>query len=287
MTYIILDLEWNGARCEKINGYFNEIIEIGAVRLSPDRRIEARFDAYIRPVVSRKLTRLVTSLTGITDDQVKHGMSFEQAMEKLQAFIGRDAVVITWSNTDLGVLMENCRYYYGTEKIPFLHAYVDLQRYTQQRLELGTAQQIALGKAAELVGLHPEDMALHHAIDDSVLAAGVFDRVYERRSFKREVMPVNEAFYGRLLFKPFYLDKLDNPLIRRSDLRFACEVCGRNLKRMGEWRFHHRHFSSPFRCAACGVEYIGRVQAKRTFDGVEIKKRLIAKNSEKEENAGG
>lgn len=287
MTYVILDLEWNGARCEKIGGYFNEIIEIGAVRLSEDKQIEERFDAYIRPVVSRKLTRLVTNLTGITDDQVRHGVSFEQAMERLGRFIGDDAVVMTWSNTDLTVLMENCRYFYHDEKIPFLSAYLDLQHYAQTRLGLGTAQQVALSKLAELLELNSDEMELHHAIDDSVLAAAIFRRVFEPISFRKAVFKVGDDFYRRLTFKPTFIREIDDPLIRRADLRFSCETCKRNLKRVGEWQFQHRFFTASFRCAACRAEYIGRVQAKKKYGGVEIKKRLIRKTVEKAPQTGG
>ena len=287
MTYVILDLEWNGAYCEKLGGYFNEIIEIGAVRLSEQGTIEDRFDAYIRPVVSRKLTRLVTNLTGITDDQVSHGVSFDEAMEALCRFVGEDAVTMTWSNTDLTVLMENCRYFWGDETIPFLSAYLDLQHYAQTRLGLGTAQQVALSKLAEQLNLGYEEMELHHAIDDSVLAAAIFRRVYEPASFEKAALAVNDDFYRRLTFKPTFIREIDDPLIRRADLRFACEHCKCNLKRVGDWQFQHRFFTASFRCAACKTEYIGRVQAKKKYDGVEIKKRLIRKTAEKERETGG
>lgn len=287
MTCVILDLEWNGAYCEKLGGYFNEIIEIGAVRLSSDKRIEERFDVYIRPVVSRKLTRLVTNLTGITDDQVKGGVPFEQAMQSLQRFVGEDAVVMTWSNTDLTVLMENCRYFYNDERIPFLSAYLDLQNYAQTRLGLGTAQQVALSKLAELLHLGSDGVELHHAIDDSVLAAAIFRRLFEPLSFRKAVLPVNDEFYRRLTFKSTFIREIDDPLIRRSDLRFSCECCKRNLKRMGDWEFQHRFFTAVFRCSNCKVEYIGRVQAKRKYDGVEIKKRLIHKTAEKSQEMEG
>ncbi len=281
MTYVILDLEWNGARCEKIGGYFNEIIEIGAVRLSSDRRTEQRFDAYVRPVVSRKLTRLVTNLTGITDDQVQHGVSFAQAMAELTAFVGKDAVIMTWSNTDLLVLMENFRYHFQTETIPFMHAYIDLQHYTQKRMKWGTAQQVSLAHAAEQLKLNCSDMELHHAIDDSVLSAAIFKKVYEPFSFRRDVARADEAFYRRLTFKPYFIRDIDDPLIRRADLRFSCNTCKRNLKRVGDWQFQHRYFTAPFVCSHCKAEYWGRIQAKCKFDGVEMKKRLLHRAKEK------
>ncbi len=277
MTHIVLDLEWNGTYCKKIGGYFNEIIEIGAVRLSPSGEIEDRFDAVIRPVVSRKLTPLVTNLTGFTDDDVSHGIPFTKAMSQLKRFAGNNALVMTWSNTDLTVFMENCRYFYQRETIDFMGAYVDLQSYAQTRLNVGTGQQVALGKFAEMLGLSNEMVELHHAIDDSEVAAAIFCKVYEPESFQKAVQPVDEHFYKRLMFKPSYLRDIHHPLIRRSQLHFSCEDCGKNLKRTNEWRFAHRFFSAHFVCAACETEYIGRVQARQKYDGVEIKKRLIKK----------
>lgn len=275
MTYIVLDLEWNGTYCQKLNGYFNEIIEIGAVKVSPTGEIVDRFDVLVCPVVSRKLTSLVTNLTGFTDDDVRKGIPFTDAMEHLRDFVGNKALVMTWSNTDLMVLMENYRYFYGREEIDFMGAYIDLQLYAQTRLQLGTSQQVALGKFAQMLGVYDESVELHHAIDDSELAAVVFRHVYEEPSFEQAVQIVDEEFYKRLTFKPTFLKDIHHPLIPRGQLHFSCEDCGKNLKRTDEWRFTHRFFSAHFWCAACQTKYLGRVQARQKYDGVEIKKRLI------------
>lgn len=275
MTNIVLDLEWNGTYCPKLSGYFNEIIEIGAVKISPNGEIQDRFDVLIRPVVSRKLTPLVTNLTGFTDDDVRKGISFVDAMKLLRQFVGDKALVMTWSNTDLMVLMENFRYFYEQEEIDFMSAYLDLQQYAQTRLQLGTSQQVALGKFAKLLGVYDESVELHHAIDDSELAATVLQHVYEPKSFEQAVQTVDGDFYKRLTFKPTYLKDIHHPLIPRAQLHFSCEDCGKNLKRTDEWRFTHRFFSAHFLCASCQTKYLGRVQARQKYDGVEIKKRLI------------
>jgi DNA polymerase III epsilon subunit-like protein len=278
MTRVILDLEWNGAYSKRCNGYFNEIIEIGAVRLSDNGNIADRFDAYIRPVVSRKLTKLVTDLTGITDEQVETGITFEQAMARLRRFVGDGEIVLmTWSTTDLLVLMENCRYFFGDGHIPFFTAYVDLQSYAQNRLQVGGGQQVSLSKFAQLLLLDSEDMELHHAIDDSVLSAKIFAKVYEEHSFAAALSPVDEEFYRRVTFRTTYISDINSPLIRRADLRFSCNACGRNLKRIGNWKYYNRMFWAPFRCEVCDLAFTGRVQAKRKYEGVEIKKRLVRK----------
>ncbi len=283
MTRVILDLEWNGAWSKKAKGYFNEIIEIGAVRLAEDGTVADRFDAYIRPAVSKKLTKLVTNLTGITDEQVEGGISFETAMRRLAKFAGDgDVTLMTWSTTDLLVFIENCRYFLGQERIPCFTHYVDLQAYGQQRLDTGS-NQVSLENFARLVSINPDEMELHHAIDDSVLTASIFQKVYEPSSFAAAVLPMNAEFYRRITFKVTYISDINSPLIRRADLRFACDTCGRNLKRTGNWKFYNRMFFAPFRCEACGVDFTGRVQAKHKYEGVELKKRLVPKKKKEEQ----
>ena len=83
MTEIILDLEWNGSYSKKAHGYFNEIIEIGAVRVEDGVRIADTFHAVIRPVFSKKLTEFVTNLTSITDSDLEDGTTFPEAVKSL------------------------------------------------------------------------------------------------------------------------------------------------------------------------------------------------------------
>ncbi len=284
MAIVVLDLEWNGTFCKKLNGYFNEIIEIGAVRLNGDLTVAERFDTVIRPRVSRRLTHWVTDLTGYTDEQVKAGTTFTDAMERLHCFIGtEDALLLTWSTTDLLVFMENCRYYYGEEHIPFVSHYLDLQAYAQERLELGAAQQVGLAKFAALLGMDSESLELHHAIDDSVLSALILRRVYDKASFDAAVRPTDEEFYRRITFKPTFVRELDDPAVRRADFRFRCPSCGKPLKEKEEWRFFHRQFQAQLQCPACDAKYVGRVRIRRLYDGPQIKRRLIPKTEEKSE----
>ena len=45
MQYIVIDLEWNGSYSKKAHGYFNEIIEVGAVKVDEQMRIVDEFRA--------------------------------------------------------------------------------------------------------------------------------------------------------------------------------------------------------------------------------------------------
>lgn len=275
MTEIVLDLEWNGSYSKKAHGYFNEIIEIGAVRVEDGCRMADTFHAVIRPVYSEKLTEFVTNLTNITEGDLAQGETFPEAVDRIRRWMGDgDTVLLTWSTTDLLVLIENCERFFGCRTIPFMKAYADLQAYTQKRMGEDLSRQLALGKACEKLSISEEGADLHRALDDSILSARIFIQLYEA-SFAGEIQPVNQEFYDRITFKSYYIRDIDSPLIPRSELQFRCPACNRNLKREGDWKYRNRAFYADFRCGECERRFVGRVQCKRKYEGVVFKKKLI------------
>lgn len=278
-TYIILDLEWNGAFSRRAKGYFNEIIEIGAVKMtdaSGKPELVDTFHTVIRPVVSRKLSSLVVNLTGIEEEELEDGMSFPRAVSQLRKWIhDPHAVVMTWSTTDLMVLLENCRYFMHEDTIPFIHYYADLQAYCQKRMEYGTAQQLGLGKACELLGISSEDRELHRALDDSILSGEVFAGVYDVEAFAAEVRPANTEFYNRLTFKTSYVHDIRSPHVKKSDLVFQCDVCDCVLRRASDWRFRNRFFCAELVCQRCQKRFLARVQVRLKYDSTETRRQLM------------
>lgn len=275
MQYIVIDLEWNGSWSKKAHGYFNEIIEVGAVKVDEQMRIQDEFRAAIKPVVSKKLSTIVTDLTNITAEELEDGTTFTGMMQQLSRWMGKEpATVLTWSTTDLLVLMENCRFFTGRRVIPFLKNYMDFQVYAQQQMGVDTSQQLGLARAGELLGIPEDDMSLHRALDDSRLTAAILQKVYEKTSFSAAILPVDEEFYKRITFKVSLIKDLDDPLVKRSELCFNCPDCGQNMKRKGNWRFRSRAFCAEFSCRRCAKKYTGRVQYKRKYEGVEVKKKL-------------
>ena len=276
MNYIVVDLEWNGSWSKKAHGYFNEIIEVGAVKVDEQMRIVDEFRAAIKPVVSKKLSNIVTDLTNITAEELEDGTTFMGMMREFTRWMGKEpATVLTWSTTDLLVLMENCRYFTGRQDIPFLHNYMDFQVYAQQRMGVDTSQQLGLARAGEMLGIPEDDMSLHRALDDSKLTAAILQKVYDKDTFVEAIMPVDDEFYKRITFKTVIIKDLDDPLVKRSELCFNCPECGQNLKRKGSWRFRSRAFCAEFSCRRCEKKYTGRVQFRLRYEGVETKKKLI------------
>ena len=275
MQYIVIDLEWNGSYSKKAHGYFNEIIEVGAVKVNENMQILDEFRAAIKPVVSKKLSSIVTDLTNITAEELEDGTTFAGMMRQLSRWIGSEpSTVLTWSTTDLLVLMENCRFFYGQQEIPFLKNYMDFQVYAQQRMNVDTSQQLGLARAGELLGIPEDDMSLHRALDDSKLTAAILQKVYDADSFTAAILPVDKEFYKRITFKTIIIKDLDDPRVKRSELCFNCPECGQNMKRKGSWRFRSRAFCAEFSCRRCDKKYNGRVQYKLKYEGVEVKKKL-------------
>lgn len=276
MNYIVIDLEWNGSWSKKAHGYFNEIIEVGAVKVNEKMEILDEFRAAIKPVVSKKLSAIVTDLTNITAEELADGTTFTGMMRQLSKWMGDEpSAVLTWSTTDLLVLMENCRFFYGKQEIPFLKNYMDFQVYAQGRMGVDNSQQLGLARAGEMLGIPEDDMSLHRALDDSKLTAAILQKVYDKDTFEACILPVNAEFYKRITFKTFLIKDLDDPLVKRSELCFNCPECGQNLKRKGTWRFRSRAFCAEFTCRKCERKYSGRVQFKVKYEGVETKKKLI------------
>ena len=276
MNYIVIDLEWNGSWSKKAHGYFNEIIEVGAVKVDEQMRIVDEFRAAIKPVVSKKLSNIVTDLTNITAEELEDGTTFTAMMRQLSRWMGNEpSVVLTWSTTDLLVLMENCRYFYGRQEIPFLKNYMDFQVYAQQQMGVDTSQQLGLARAGEMLGIPEDDMSLHRALDDSKLTAAILQKVYNPDSFRESILMVDDEFYKRITFKTVIIKDIDSPLVKRSEMCFNCPECGQNMKRKGSWRFRSRAFCAEFSCRRCEKKYSGRVQFRLKYEGVETKKKLI------------
>jgi len=278
MKYIVLDLEWNGAYSKKAHGYFNEIIDVGAVALNEHMEQIGTFHRVIQPVVSKKLSSIVKELTHITQEELEeHGGTFRSVMAELGAWAGEDAAMLTWSNTDLLVLMENYTFFVGDPRIPFITHYADIQPFCQKQMGVDTSQQMGLSRACEQLGIDAGDSALHRALDDSLLTAEVFRKVYDKLAFAPFLRPTGQEFYDRLLYKPTVIDDIDSPLIKRSDLCFSCPDCETPLHRKSKWGFYGKHFCSEFQCRRCRKTFVARVQYKQTYDGVIVKRKVKEK----------
>lgn len=284
MVYVILDLEWNNTYGRKTKSFINEIIEIGAVMLDEDLQEISRFSSLIRSQIGKKLRGSVKQLTHITNEDLDNGIPFTKALSQLRRWIGnRDNAVLTWGDGDIRVLIENCRYLNGIEIVPFLLNYADLQSYFHSIFNSPPSRQVGLSAAAQLLGIDEEAYSHHRALDDSLLTAEVFRKIYDPQSFPAFIHPCSRDFYGRLSFKPYVIGNINNPLVDKSKLTYICETCGQPAKRLTEWRFVSRHFRALFYCPHCDQKVKVGVSFKKMYDRVEVKKTSVVVVEQKQE----
>ena len=118
MDFVILDLEWNGTYSRRLKGFMNEIIEFGAVKVDENLNILDTFSALVRPPVGKKLSGKIKTLTNLTNEDLATGLQFMQVMSQFKKWMGK-AILMTWGTSDILALIENCKYFCGSERIPF------------------------------------------------------------------------------------------------------------------------------------------------------------------------
>lgn len=102
-SYVIIDIETDGLNSQK-----NQIIELGAIRIRPDRC--EWFSSLL--MYEGGLPEEIVSLTGITDELLaKKGQPFEVAIREFHEFIGDDDLVGYNLKFDLSFLNRKLREY--------------------------------------------------------------------------------------------------------------------------------------------------------------------------------
>ena len=175
MYYITLDLEWNQAYAEKALAVQRrlearlrgEVIQIGAVKLDKKLRPCGSYQIIIKPKYFKKLHRHVSSLTGITQEQIDMGTPLPEAAERFKKFCGKDFAFLTWGPDDIPMLKEN----FYVNKIPsdWLDNTYDLQRIFAREVKEENKQR-ALEYAMEYFGI-PQNLPAHDALNDAYFTA--------------------------------------------------------------------------------------------------------------------
>lgn len=273
MYFIIMDLEWNNTYGRKIKGFINEIIEIGAVMLDENLNEVETFSTLIKSQIGRKLRGRVRELTNLTNEDLTTGVEFTKAVSAIRRWIGnKDCVILTWGDSDIRVLIDNFRYLNGINKIPFLHKYANLQSFFQQVMKTSSSKQIGLATAAEMLGLSIDEYSQHRALDDSMLEAECFKRIYNKKLFDLMIQNCDKSFYEKLDFKPYIVANIDSPYVDKKKLCYICEQCNKPAELVNEWRFINRSFRAIYYCKNCKTRIKVSVAFKKLYDRVEVKK---------------
>lgn len=96
-TYIFIDVE-----AALINGT-QHIIEIGAIKLYPNGNVE-RFSRFIKPKNFKKLSSYIQKLTGITNEDILEGKSFQSVIYDFMNWCGEDSIFVSFGEFDRKIL---------------------------------------------------------------------------------------------------------------------------------------------------------------------------------------
>jgi len=283
MTYVILDLEWNAAFSKKYRKYVNEIIEFGAVKVSDEGtsgilEIIDTFSMLVTPQIGKRLNADVQALTRITIEELtKSKNMFSHVLSKFIKFLG-DSTLMTWGTGDILVLIDNYKYYYRNDILPFFNRYCNLQVYCQKCLNLNDpAKQLGLLNCAEILKISQNGKPLHRALTDASLSFQCFEKLFDPEFALAETEQVTSEFYTKLLFKSVYICNIKSPLIDQSQMRFTCNICGTMSIQITHWRLKNRSFIADFYCPSCDIEFQGRITLKLKYTGLTVSKKLSEK----------
>lgn len=245
MNYIIFDLEWNqcGSDSEILTDPVclpGEIIEIGAVKLDDSFQKVDELRLYIKPQYYQKLHRRIVTLTGIRDQILaKQGLSFPEAYEKFQDFCGEEYSFMTWSTSDLPILVDNMLLH-GIDVSNLPDTY-DLQRIFCREI-MRFSRRMSLDDALKV--LNEKGDTAHDALNDSRNTALVCNHLdleeyggeYVSRAFAE--LPRKEVFESPKA-------ALADPGLRT----YTCPWCGEAVTGEPWLRVEHDEFLSMGRCS--------------------------------------
>ena len=183
MTQIIYDLEFNTAfkidrttrrllKGEAHPECPQEIIEIGAVKLSESGDIDDTFQMMVKPTLYHKMHPKIKQKTKITMDQLETGLPFGSAVEAFREWINTEEPVMgSWGRDDHQEFLRNCQFH-GLETHWF-QKHVDIQKLCMQHFASPKGHQVGLKKAVEHFGIQLSN-SFHKALHDAIYTAHVY-----------------------------------------------------------------------------------------------------------------
>jgi len=171
---VVYDLEftaWEGSMANHWlrPGEFQEVVQIGALKVDAEFAAGETLDVLVRPRLNPVLSSYLERLTGITNEDVRaRGVDFVQAYCEFAAFAG-SLPIIAFGRDDL-VFANNLRLY-GLTDFPPLPPYLNIIPWmAEQGIEMRGLHACDAGPAAGV----PFGGHKHNAVDDALsVASGI------------------------------------------------------------------------------------------------------------------
>jgi DNA polymerase III epsilon subunit family exonuclease len=169
-TIVSLDLEATNG-----NPKTEDIIEIGAVKLSPAGREE--FQSLVKP--ERPLMPFVSKLTGITTDMLEDAPKVHDALERFRVFLGDATLVVQNASFDIALLTRE----FGKLSYKLHNSVVDTVNLAQAALPGKRKRGLdTLGKLYNV----PQGQR-HRALDDAKITLAIAENLYFSLAGHRDV----------------------------------------------------------------------------------------------------
>lgn len=280
MNYIIFDLEWNSGYSYANKGFVNEIIEIGAVKLNKDLEIVDTFKQLVKPSLVKKLSTRCKNLTNITNEELNEfGISFEDAIRDFSRWSkGKSNVFMTWSNSDLYVLANNCRDMLGNPNVDFISKYADAQKYCMAFVERENNNQISLSNCCEIMNIDVDTSKLHRALMDCYMTVECLKAVFDNKKLEQYIHICDQSYFERLIYKPYLIEKPKTDLFNAYDVKIYCPACGKEMQKLRDFDCINKSFRCPTKCTSCKKSFWTTIRAKKTYDEVEVYVRSVKMN---------
>lgn len=158
-----------------------EIIEIGALLISPYGEVEDVFNRFVRPVLHPYLSPFCRELTSINQSDVERAATFPTVIEAFQDWAGvfeEDYLLCSWGSFDKLLLIQDCHLHHleadwVDPHINLKEQYKEIKRLNRSR----GLKSVVTSEGFEFTGTH------HRAIDDAENLAKVFTKYLDEWRF--------------------------------------------------------------------------------------------------------
>jgi len=269
--FIVFDLEWN----QPYPGYHykvdastlpGEIIEIGAVKYIYDNgRVEKKDDLSItvRPVVYKKIHYHVKKVTHKTNEDLRHGIPFEEAAEKFRNFTAGADILVGWGNSDTKILKSNMKFFGVDDELRMF--FLDLQPifsgFSGQK-----GQQRSVEFAVDYYDITKDD-GFHSATADAIYTGEIFEHIFEANKPTEVISAISSSSVDPDLETEFNTvgseaDTVEEAFSNVSNFVSHCPLCGAELEpQIAKFRIRKSEYAL-LKCKKHG-DYFIRVRVKR------------------------
>lgn len=173
MNFIVFDLEatcWPGKPADKRQ----EIIEIGALRMSPYGEVISTFSKFVRPLLNPVLSPYCLELTSISQIDINRANSFPEVIDHFLDWAEidyEDYWLCSWGSFDKELLLHDCLLHDLDDEWVDCHINIRRQYHEIKRLRRKLGLKSAVEKEGfEFTGAH------HRAFDDAENLAKIFSK---------------------------------------------------------------------------------------------------------------